>query len=183
MRFRLFGTLCIALLAAASPAHADQVDNPHYQVWARFKPGSSRVWTGTVQVGPLRIQVRMVSTLEEVTPDHVTIETRTTTDFGQGSHTGKPVRETQDARIEDEEIKDLGRQTVQAMGRSFDCRVYQMKDDTVNGMERPWGGKAKVWISPEVPGGVVKFDVNPQNTSASDQNAIIVYELSGYEAK
>jgi hypothetical protein len=69
------------------------------------------------------------------------------------------------------------------MGRSFDCRVYQMKDETVDGKERPWGGKAKVWISSEVPGGVVKFDVNPQNTTPSEQNALIKYELSAYEAK
>ena len=111
------------------------------------------------------------------------IETRTTTDFGQGAHAGKPLKETEDAKIEAEEVKNLGEETIQVMGRSFDCTVYQMKDDTVDGKERPWGGKGKFWVSPEVPGGVVKIDVNPQNKTTVDQNAIIVYELSGYEAK
>jgi hypothetical protein len=187
MRFsvRLMAAICAGWLAVAmaSPARADQVDNPHYQVWAKFKAGSSRVWTGTIQVGPVHIQVVMTSTLREVTPEHVVIETRTTTDFGQGAHAGKPLKETEDAKIEAEEVKNLGEETIQVMGRSFDCTVYQMKDDTVDGKERPWGGKGKFWVSPEVPGGVVKIDVNPQNKTTVDQNAIIVYELSGYEAK
>jgi len=175
---------CVGLvLAMVSTSRADQVDNPHYQVWANFKAGSSRTWTGTVLVGPVHIRIEMTATLREVTPDHVTIETRTTTDFGQGPQVGKPLRATEDAKMEAEEVKDLGHETIQVMGRSFDCRVYQMKDDTVDGEERPWGGKAKVWISSEVPGGVVKFDVNPQNTTPSEQNALIKYELSAYEAK
>ncbi|MGD0460852.1 MAG: hypothetical protein ABSB74_00020 [Tepidisphaeraceae bacterium] len=184
MRFCVRWAACVGLLVAmASPSRADQVNNPHYDVWARFKAGSSRTWTGTVQAGSLHIRVQMTSTLSEVTADHVTIETRTTTDFGHGPHTGKPLRDTQDAKIEAQDVKDLGEQTVQAMGRSFNCRVYQMMDDTVDGKERPWGGKAMVWVCSEVPGGVVKIDANPQNTSASGQNALIVYELSAYEAK
>jgi hypothetical protein len=184
MRFCGRWAACVGLLAMmASAARADQVNNPHYDVWAKFKAGSSRTWTGTVLVGPLQIRVQMTATLREVTPDHVTIETRTTTDFGQGPHVGKPLRDTEDAKIEAEEVKDLGQETIQVMGRSFNCHVYQMKDDTVDGQERPWGGKAKIWVSPEVPGGVVKIDVNPQNTTPSEQNALIKYELTGYEAK
>jgi hypothetical protein len=184
MRIRGLGAACIGLLLMIAPAsRADQVNNPHYDVWAKFKAGSNRTWTGTVQAGPLKVHVQMTSTLREVTPDHVTIETRTTIDFGQGPHAGKPLRETEDARIEAEEVKNLGQETVQVMGRSFDCTVYQMKDDSVDGKERPWGGKAKMWVSPEVPGGVVKIDANPQNTTASGQNAMIYYELSAFEIK
>ncbi len=95
---------------------------------------------------------------------------------------GRPVREIEDAKVEAQEVKDLGRQDVRAMGRTFKCEVYQMKDDTVAGKERPWGGKAKVWVCPEVPGGVVKWDVNPQYTQPSGQNVVIVYTLSGYTA-
>jgi hypothetical protein len=187
MRFfvRLMAAICAGWMAVAmaSPAGADQVDNPHYQVWANFKPGSSRVWTGTIQVGPVHIRVVMTATLREVTPEHVVIETRTTTDFGQGPRGGRPLREIADAKIEAEEVKDLGDETIQAMGRSFNCKVYQMKDDTVDGQERPWGGKGKFWVSSEVPGGVVKIDVNPQNKTAADQNAMIVYELTAYDVK
>jgi hypothetical protein len=93
------------------------------------------------------------------------------------------MRDVEDARVEDEEVKNLGSETVQVMGRSFNCTVYQMKDDTVDGKERPWGGKAKVWVCPQVPGGVVKIDANPQNTSSSGQDALINYELSAFEVK
>ncbi|HEY1923203.1 MAG TPA: hypothetical protein VGG44_10685 [Tepidisphaeraceae bacterium] len=177
--------LCVGLAAITitCPARADQVDNPHYQVWAKFKPGSSRAWTGSMRAGPVLIHIQMTSTLREVTPDHVVVETRTTTDFGQGPHAGRSLRETVDAKIEAEEVKDLGHETIQVMGRSFDCTVYQMKDDTVDGKERPWGGKAKIWVSPEVPGGVVKMDIDPQNKTPDDQNAIFTYELSAFDVK
>jgi hypothetical protein len=185
MRFplRSLAAMCVGFLAIASSCRADQVDNPRYLVWANFKPGSSRVWTGNVQIGPVHIRVEMTSTLREVTPDHVVVETRTTTDFGQGPRIGRPLPVVEDARIEADEVKNLGEETIQIMGRPFHCKVYQMKDDTVDGKERPWGGKAKIWVSSEVPGGVVKIDVNPQNKSATDQNAMIVYELTAYDVK
>jgi hypothetical protein len=175
------GLLMVAMLASSS--RADQVDNPRYLAWAKFKVGSSRTWAGLVQAGPLKILVQMKSTLRNVAEDHVTIETRTTLDFGQGPREGRPILLTEEARIEALEVKSLGEENLDLMGRTFKCQVYQMKDDAVDGKERPWGGKAKVWVCPDVPGGVVKIDVNPQNQAASEKDASIVYVLSEYVVK
>lgn len=174
--------MCVGMLvmAAVPSLHAQQADNPDYTAWAGFKVGSNRTLSGMVRAGPLRIEVQTTYTLREVTADHVVVESRTTTDFGQGQRVGKPVRETEDAKVEAQEVKDLGEENVQALGRTFKCEVYQMKDDTVDGTERPWGGKAKVWVCADVPGGVVRWDVSPQNTKPSGQDALIVYTLSGY---
>ncbi|HEX4055669.1 MAG TPA: hypothetical protein VHX86_15500 [Tepidisphaeraceae bacterium] len=171
------------VMTAVPSLFAQQVDNPDYLAWAKFKVGSSRTLSGTVLAGGLKIEVQTTYTLREVTADHVVVESRTTTDFGPGPRVGRPVRQIEDAKVEGQEVKDLGEENVQALGRWFKCEVYQMKDDTVDGKERPWGGKAKVWVCADVPGGVVRWDVNPQNTKASEQDAMIVYGLSGYVVK
>jgi hypothetical protein len=170
-------------MTTAATLHAEQADNPDYAVWAKFKVGSSKTLSGTIQMGSARIEVQTTYTLREVTPSHVVVESRTTTDFGNGPHVGKPVRQVEAAKVEAEEIRNLGHENTEAMGRSFSCTVYQMKDDAVNGVERPWGGKAKVWVCPEVPGGVVKWDVNPQYATSSDNGVHIEYTLSNCVVK
>src|SRR5450432_2745885 len=109
MRSGIHLAACLCLLGTIPfAARADQVNNPHYAVWSQFKPGSSRTWIGTMIAGPLRVDVKMTSTLREVTPDHVAIDTQTISDCGQGPRVGKTMRDVEDAKIEAEEVRELG---------------------------------------------------------------------------
>ncbi len=85
------------------------------------------------------------------------------------------------ARIEAEEVKELGDETIQAMGRSFNCKVYQMKDDTVDGKERPWGGKGKFWVSSASGVGEDRRQSAKQIGRRSER--IVVYELTAYDGQ
>jgi hypothetical protein len=171
---------------------ADVVDSPRYQAWSKFKVGSSHTLSGTMNGGAVPVQTEMTQKLVELTDDHVTIETTATTTVMGRSHTMPPRSQSIPAKEEMKDVTELGNEKVDAMGKTFDCKVYEITKGPPVATGRPTqpnqesGGKAKIWVSPEVPGGVVKLEAtgHSANPSAGEGGTItMTYLLKSYEAK
>jgi len=161
----------IMVLGAAPPLRGGQVDNPEYKAWASFKVGSSRTLTGVHTGGFSSTKVSYPSTLVKVTADQVTL------------HGGGPVP----AKLDQKDIKYVGEESVNVMGKTFKCKVYEMAKKTWNAAS---GGQkssqGKLWISDEVPGGVVKSEnqlTEPGPSEGLQYHRTETFLLSAYEAK
>src|SRR4051794_18397760 len=72
----LTALFAFSFLAAASThwARAEQIDDPGYTYWAKFKPGSFSTTTTESDLGAQKMSMQMTTTLVSVTPEKVTVE-------------------------------------------------------------------------------------------------------------
>jgi hypothetical protein len=196
-RVRRFGLVCAAALLTGGVsfvARAEQIDSPRYQAWAKFKVGSSHTLSGEMNAGGMQIQTEMTEKLVEVTDDHVAVETTTTTNVMGQSHTSPPRQRTIPAKEDIKDAKEVGTEDVQAMGKTFSCKVWELADVGAPPAGRPGPGgpspdnqrksSAKIWASPDVPGGMVKMEFQSHSGAPGqgpDMN--MTYLLKSYEVK
>ena len=83
-----------------------------------------------------------------------------------------PQKQDIPAQIAKRTITQSATEKVDAAGKTFECKVYEMSNDESG---QP-GAKAKVWLSDEVPGGVVKLEATLPNGSVTGS-------LTKFEAK
>jgi hypothetical protein len=168
-----------AVMALAAPLRAGQIDNPEYKAWAKFKVGSSRTLTGAHGGGASFVATgsSSLSTLLAITSDKVTIKGDVPI-FGYGPIT---------ARIDEKDIKYIGEENVQAMGKTFKCKVYTLPKKTWNAAT---GGQKssqlKKWINDEVPGGLVKEEnaiSEPGPSPDLQYHRTETFLLTAYEVK
>jgi hypothetical protein len=166
MLTRLIAAGALAGLITGSVVAQDQVDNPEYANWAKFKPGTSvtRVSTSEIPAGRFTALTETI-TLVEVAADKVVVEVK-----GVYEVTGAP---TVGYRPKTREIPktvplpagttkeefarklpgtvEEGTETVRMIGEEFKTRWFRTKTDA-NGNRT----EGKTWISDEVPGRIVK---------------------------
>jgi hypothetical protein len=186
IRFAALALVAVLVLAGASPLRADQIDNPRYKAWASFKKGSSRTLDATIQAGPVQVQTSMQSTLTDVTDDMITVQTQSTSTYAGQTRQSPPHDQTIAAKVDEKELKDDGEESVDAMGKTFKCKVYEASAASMgaaNGAKAQ--GQVKFWTSEGVPGGIVKMTINVPTPGAGEQGSTttITYLLSAYEAK
>jgi hypothetical protein len=174
-------------------ARAEQIDSPRYQAWSKFKVGSSHTLSGEMNAGGMQIQSEMTQKLVEVADDHVAIETTNTTNVMGRDHTTPPRREIIPAKEDIKDAKEIGTEDVQAMGKTFTCKVWEVTDMPAAPAGRP-GAKpddqqrhssAKIWSSTDVPGGLVKMEMKSHAGGPQGQgpDLTMTYLLKSYEAK
>ena len=61
-------------LFAGLAAAAQKIDNPVYQDWARFKPGSFVTHKAVADMGAMTSETTITNTLKQVTPEKVVVE-------------------------------------------------------------------------------------------------------------
>ena len=72
-----------------------------------------------------------------------------------------PQKQDIPAQIAKRSITQVATEKVEAAGKTFDCKVYEMLSDE----SAQNNAKARVWLSDEVPGGVVKLEASmPQGS-------------------
>ena len=151
-----------ALLMGASVCMAEQIDNPQYKNWAKFKPGTT-VTTKTVSdMGGNKTEMETTTTLVDVAPDKLTLEAKTSMVM-QGNKMDMPANKTEvQAKIEkpaatapaaDAPKATTSTEDADAAGTKVKCTVTTMTT-TTNGMTI----NAKTWTSDEVPGMIVKSE-------------------------
>jgi hypothetical protein len=95
----------VTLAPVPAPSHAaafnrEQVDNPNYTNWARFKPGTT-IKTRTIsEFGGQRNEMNSTIRLIEVTPSKVVIETQTNSNYAGNIMKGEPQRSDIPAKID-----------------------------------------------------------------------------------
>jgi hypothetical protein len=147
----------------------EMVENPYYKGWANFKPGATVTHEEKIKYAadvpdgkfhPDGVEHRkIVYKLVEVTPEKAVVET-VVTDYeflshiqAAATHISYPAK-IKKAYLE-RAMKVLnvkeGDEEIKAMGKSFKCHFYER-----TGMSEGVTTVRKVWVSPEVPGGVVR---------------------------
>ena len=66
-----------AVVVCASILAADLVDNPRYQEWAKYKPGTLVKMDLSTVAGGMNMKSSITTTLKEVTPEKVVLEIKT----------------------------------------------------------------------------------------------------------
>jgi hypothetical protein len=155
--------ICVIIVVMAAfggpVALAGQIDNPSYGYWAKFKPGSTqKTTTDSVAVGQ-KTTIEIVTTLLEVTPDKITVETKTDATAGDTKLKQRVRKQDVPAKIDQRadasEIKH-STETITAAGKTYACQV---SEETREGLVM------KTWTSEEVPGGVVKAEMRSEGLS------------------
>lgn len=150
----------VGLARAEEPA--PMVDNPQYQAWARYEVGSSETLEGNIDGGNgQKMSMLSTHTLKEKSGDQVTIEITVTMEVMGQKHSSPPQQQVIHAKSEKQDVDEVGKEEVSAAGRSFHCTVYEAHSPNPKADD----AKAKIWVSDEVPGGVVKMEATTPHGS------------------
>jgi hypothetical protein len=189
-----FRTLSVAglvlslLTAAAAQAQEEQkemADNPHYQYWHAHKPGSTVVRRETTKLTAPDSQQpasnapdekRIAYKLLESDDKRVVVEMVVTEKEPLGYVQDAPTRYIYPAKVPKQELE----QHMQMTGATAGEDVVKLKDKELKAktqagtIKEPDGTEVeyKVWLSDEVPGGVVK------KTQTTRQNGNVIAETT-----
>ncbi len=155
--------VCCSILALSPVARADdqQVDNPLFQIWSKYNVGSSETFDTNINTGSMQMQFEAQHVLAEKAADHVTVTiTQTMQMMGQAHTTTRS--QTYQAKIDAGNAQQVGEEKVDAAGKTWDCKVWELKS-----VEKQ-GDTVKVWSNDQVPGGMIKMEATlPQGTVQS----------------
>lgn len=188
MRLGLVASVIAILgLFAGSAIAAEMVDNPVYQSWAKFKPGTTVVYNHEIAAGTMTMNMEMTQKLIEVTPEKATVEmTMTTSAMPNMNHPGR--KSEIPAKIDKDQLdtagklpqdvkgeaKPLGKENVDVSGKAYECQVTQ-----ITGEQRGQKLEGKSWTTPDVPGNMVKVEMK----SAGEQPFSMKMTLSKLDIK
>jgi hypothetical protein len=169
-RLLVLASVLVLGFAAIVPARGDEapmVDSPQYAAWAKFKPDSSSTLSADMKMGPNTVHVETTTTLKSVTPEKVEVQSAGKMSF-MGHDNETPVQtRTIAAKEAKQDKKDLGEQDVAAMGKTFKCKVYEITGANAGAPSAHGGAgadaKATIYVSDDVPGGLVKMDIAGAN--------------------
>jgi len=160
----LVGVLALGYFPISSAKADDSAANPKYSAWAKFKPGSFSTVEADMDVQGNKFHITMTRTLVSIDDDKAVVETRSTVNL-MGQDHDSPVRtNTIQAKGDAETYKQTGEKEVQAMDKTFKCKVYEAKGNPGAKPDKtgPAGDvdnmKATVYISEIVPGGLVRLE-------------------------
>jgi hypothetical protein len=161
-------TLPLFVLFVAAPlVNAEDVANPYYKFWSKSKQGATVVFKETTKLSgaaaasaPDATDVKTVTyKLLEVTADKVVVEARVTQQENFGFVESAPTKHIYPAKMSKAILEDLleetgakGTEATLKVGDK-DMKVMLLSGTTKKGDESV---DFKIWISDEVPGGIVK---------------------------
>jgi hypothetical protein len=169
-KWMMLSVMGLGLLAATPMRAADDETGLRYKAWAKFKPGSSATLAADISFNAnqnnVTAHMEMTRTLKSVTDDQVEIEVVTKMDVMGHSQTSPPRIENIKADESSKDVKELDKQSVDAMGKTFSCKVYELSGDQASSVAptgpgahpNPGSGKATIYANEDVPGGIVKID-------------------------
>ncbi len=161
---KIFPSLMAAalVLATGSFCFAEQIDNPTYKNWSKFKPGTSVTVAMESDVGGSKTIMETTTTLVEVNADKCVTESKMSMTVGGNkmdmpanktdvmAKIDKPAAATAPASMPDVKTST---EDVDVAGKKVKCTVTEAKSSN-NGMDT----SSKTWTSDEVPGMMVKSE-------------------------
>jgi hypothetical protein len=158
----------VVLIAAATLVGAqDQVANPHYTFWSKWKPGATVVFKETTKLSgdaaesaPDGTDVKTVTyKLVDVTGEKAVVETRVIQQENFGYVESAPTKHIYPAKMRkavlEELLEETGAKGVAAMVKvgENELKVMAIAGTHKKGNEEV---NFKIWLCDEVPGGIVK---------------------------
>jgi hypothetical protein len=160
-------------------ADGEMVDNPEFTSWAKFKVGTAVTYSRQMSMGGDQRTMDTTSTLTEVTPDHVTLENKTTMSVNGTVQNIPAQTRTINAKVakgsrpdepHDGDAKpETGTEDIQAAGKTFSCKWMK-----ITRSEKGTTVTMKFWRSDDVPGGLVKMDLTGSATMTTTLTALDV---------
>lgn len=135
---------------------AERVENPEYKWWSSFKAGTSVVMTTTLGTGTL-FPMTVTTKLVEVKDDKVVVQMKEpATKRDIPKHLDNPMPGFDPKSGEPDGTTEVGKEKVKIGGTEYQCKwfKFKQKQKTATGEEELEG---QVWMSDEVPGGMVKM--------------------------
>ena len=162
---------CAAAIAGLSVCTtifaADLVDNPRYQEWSKYKPGTLVKMDITTVAGGQNIKSAMTTTLKEVTPEKVVLEMKTSMTIPGMPPQDNATNVVEPAKIEKAKIKPVnpeqmpnckvtnkGTEDLKIGDKTYKCNWYEMEMEQ-KGMKM----KGKCWTCDDVLDKLVKNDI------------------------
>ncbi len=165
--------ICVGVLASAAPVWGDgaaSAESPQYKAWSKFKPGASATMVADVAMGQMKMKVTVTHTLTSVTDTEAKVALTTTTEMMGRTQPPKTQERTFPAKTTGEQQpKPTGNADVQAMGKTFACKVYEVSGAAMDMSGGHGGGaaaaagagtKVTIYVNDDVPGGVVKMTMD-----------------------
>jgi hypothetical protein len=160
--------LPLAVLVAVAPlASAQEVANPYYKFWSKSKPGATVVYKETTKLSgaaaasaPEGTDVKTVTyKLAELSDDKAVVEARVTQQENFGFVESAPTRHIYPAKMSKAVLEELLEETgAKGVAATLKVGDKEMKVMALAGNMKKGGEEVdfKIWLSDEVPGGIVK---------------------------
>jgi hypothetical protein len=158
----------VVLITAVSLVSAgDQVANPHYTFWSKWKPGATAVFKETTKLSgaaaesaPEETDIKTVTyKLVELTGDKAVVETRVLQRENFGFVESAPTRHIYPAKMSKAVLQELLDETgAKGVAARLTVGDHELKVMAITGTHKKGGEevKFKIWLCDEVPGGIVK---------------------------
>lgn len=172
-----------ALVLAIGGAPADEIPNPEFVNWSKFKTGTSVTQKGTSRVGNMATEFTMTATLVEVGADKLVIESSGAVRLFGGDVKVEPIRRevTKSAVPEPGAPKDgkpagtfeEGTETLKIGETEVKARWFKFRSES-DGVKT----EGKTWVSDDVPGLVVKQDMTRVSgvITATDKTELVAFK-------
>jgi len=162
----------------SSAAGEEKMENPEYQNWARFKPGSYVVLEMLNTAMGTTTESTMTQTLKALTPDKAVVETQIVAVIAERSHRMPSQAREIPARLAKAEAEKQttpegkvaeGEEELEIAGQRFKAKWVES--------EVRHGGhliKTRVWTCQEMPGQVLKMTVSTKGEMATTTESRVV---------
>ena len=179
---RTAAAAALVLLAAGVVVAQEMVPNPDFANWSKFKKGASTTLKITNTVGGMTNETVVVTTLVEVGPDKVVLESSATAKVAGKEVKLDPMKQDvpktiplpKGAKKEDFSggkppgTFEEGTETITVAGTQYKAKWYRTKVDMA-----PVKAESKFWTSDDVPGKILKGET----TTTAPVNATTKMEL------
>src|SRR5262245_43334425 len=176
MRLTRFTTPAILVLCASLAAAQDKVDNPEFANWSKFKKGTSVTLKSVSSFNNMSSEASITSTLVEVGADKLVIEMTSVVKSGAMEFKGEPMKRdvsktvTLPKELKKEDFAkskppgtyEEGTETLKVAGMDVKTKWYKYKVD-MDGTKT----EAKMWMSEDVPGIMVKSEMTTSGAVAT----------------
>jgi len=165
--------MMLAIATLLTLAAQEKVDNPQYDAWKSCKPGSWVKHKMVMDAGGRMIETEMTSTLLEINPDKAVLEMKTVMNMG-GQKMDVPVQKKDvEAKMEKKEGTTFSEKVeeITVDGKAYKCRAY-----TFEQVEKGQAMKVTGWLCADVPGGMVKSEIQSAQLPKPMQLTIVGFE-------
>ena len=165
--------MMLALATLLSLAAQEKIDNPQYDAWKACKPGSWVKHKMVMDAGGRMIETETTSTLVEINPDKAVIEMKTVMNMGGQKMEPPAQKKDVEAKMEKKEGTTFSEKVeeITVEGKAYKCRAY-----TFEQVEKGQAMKVTGWICADVPGGMVKSEIQSVQLPKPMQLTLVSFE-------
>jgi hypothetical protein len=182
VRSKIFGVLgaVIVCMAFVAIAHADDdmIDNPAYQSWAKYKPGTLVKYQTDSEAMGSKSTIVTTQTLKDLNPDKATIEIDSTMIVGGNKMNMPPQTEDITAKIKQPPAPPANAEAPKTEQGTEDVKVgdktYSCKWTKVTAEQNGTKTTTKTWTCDDVPASVVKMESSTTGSMTANTSMILL---------